>query len=509
MISTARRSPAEAAEKTTSPDTLPFRAAPHNLEAEQALLGAILVNNEAHDRVSGFLEPQHFYDPLHQQIYETAAKLIANGKQATPITLKTFFETAEPIDATLTVSQYLGRLAANAATIINARDYGRTIYELATRRQLIVIGEDMVNTAYDSSVDFPPKEQIEEAETRLFSLAETGKYGQGFSSFSSALTAAVEMANAAYQRDGGLSGIATALKALDGKMGGLQPSDLIILAGRPSMGKTALVTNIAFNIARARARSLRDRPDLSPTDPAHDGAVVGFFSLEMSAEQLATRIMSEQAGIPSEKIRRGMIEEVEFKRLVEASQEMASLPLFIDQTGGISIAQLAARARRLKRQQGLGLIIVDYLQLLTGSARRSSENRVQEVSQITTSMKALAKELNVPIIALSQLSRAVENREDKRPQLADLRESGSIEQDADVVMFVYREEYYVERAKPSEGTAEFQEWMEKMKLISGRAEVIIGKQRHGPVGTVDLQFEASVTRFSDLAHDAYIPARKD
>jgi replicative DNA helicase len=509
MISTARRTSAEAAEKPASPDALPFRAAPYNLEAEQALLGAILVNNEAHDRVSGFLEPQHFYDPLHQQIYETAAKLIANGKQATPITLKTFFETAEPIDATLTVSQYLGRLAANAATIINARDYGRTIYDLATRRQLIVIGEDMVNTAYDSPVDFPPKEQIEEAETRLFSLAETGKYGQGFSSFSSALTAAVEMANAAYQRDGGLSGIATALKALDGKMGGLQPSDLIILAGRPSMGKTALVTNIAFNIARARARSLRDRPDLSPSDPAHDGAVVGFFSLEMSAEQLATRIMSEQAGIPSEKIRRGMINEVEFKRLVEASQEMASLPLFIDQTGGISIAQLAARARRLKRQQGLGLIIVDYLQLLTGSSRKSSENRVQEVSQITTSMKALAKELNVPIIALSQLSRAVENREDKRPQLADLRESGSIEQDADVVMFVYREEYYVERTKPAEGTAEFQEWMAKMQLVSGRAEVIIGKQRHGPVGTVNLQFEASVTRFGDLAQDAYIPTRMD
>jgi replicative DNA helicase len=349
---------------TTSPEDAPFRAAPYNLEAEQALLGAILVNNEAHDRVSGFLEPQHFYDPLHQQIYETAAKLIANGKQATPITLKTFFETAEPIDATLTVSQYLGRLAANAATIINARDYGRTIYDLATRRQLILIGEDMVNTAYDSPVDFSPKEQIEEAETRLFSLAETGKYGQGFSSFSSALTAAVEMANAAYQRDGGLSGIATALKALDGKMGGLQPSDLIILAGRPSMGKTALVTNIAFNIARARARSLRDRPELSPSDPAHDGAVVGFFSLEMSAEQLATRIMSEQAGIPSEKIRRGMINEVEFKRLVEASQEMASVPLFIDQSGGISIAELAARARRLKRQHGLGLIVVDYLQQL-------------------------------------------------------------------------------------------------------------------------------------------------
>ena len=507
MITSARRATAETAEKTTSPEGLPFRAAPHNLEAEQALLGAILVNNEAHDRVSGFLEPHHFYDPLHQQIYETAAKLIAAGKQATPITLKTFFESAEPIDAALSVPQYLGRLAANAATIINARDYGRTIYDLATRRQLIIVGEDMVNAAYDSPVDFPPKEQIEEAETRLFSLAETGKYGQGFATFSSALTTAIELANNAYQREGGLSGIATSLKALDSKMGGLQSSDLIILAGRPSMGKTALVTNIAFNIARARARSLRDRPELSPTDPSHDGAVVGFFSLEMSAEQLATRIMSEQAGIPSEKIRRGMIDEVEFKRLVEASQEMASLPLFIDQTGGISIAQLAARARKLKRQQGLGLIIVDYLQLLTGSSKRSSENRVQEVSQITTSMKALAKELNVPIIALSQLSRAVENREDKRPQLADLRESGSIEQDADVVMFVYREEYYVERTKPAEGTAEFQEWMAKMQLVSGKAEVIIGKQRHGPVGTVNLQFEASVTRFADLAQDAYMPAR--
>jgi replicative DNA helicase len=509
MIDTARRKPAEAGKEVASPEALPFRAAPHNLEAEQALLGAILVNNEAHDRVSSFLEPAHFYDPLHQQIYETAAKLIATGKQATPITLKTFFEGAEPIDANLTVPQYLGRLAANAATIINARDYGRTIYDLATRRQLILIGEDMVNVAYDSPVDFPPKEQIEESETRLFALAETGKYGQGFSTFASALTTAIEMANNAYQRDGGLSGIATSLKALDAKLGGLQPSDLVILAGRPSMGKTALATNIAYSIARARARSLQDRPNLKPDDIAHDGAVVGFFSLEMSAEQLATRIMSERAGIPSEKIRRGMIDEPEFKRLVEASQEMQSLPLFIDQTGGISIAQLAARARRLKRQQGLGLIVVDYLQLLTGSSRRASEGRVQEVSEITTGLKALAKELNVPILALSQLSRAVENREDKRPQLADLRESGSIEQDADVVMFVFREEYYIERTKPAEGSAEWNEWYAKMQLASGRAEVIIGKQRHGPVGTVALQFEANVTRFSDLAQDAYMPVRTD
>ena len=506
MTETARRTPAEPGDQPASPDATPFRAAPHNIEAEQALLGAILINNEAHDRVSGFLEPDHFYDPLHKQIYETAAKLIASGKQATPITLRTFFENAEPIDASTTVPQYLGRLAVNAATVINARDYGRTVYDLATRRQLILIGEDMVNVAYDSPVDFPPKEQIEEAETRLFSLAETGKYGQGFGTFNTALTTAIEMAGNAYRRDGHLSGIATRFTGLDGKMGGLQASDLIVLAGRPSMGKTALATNIAFNVARARAESWAAKPDLSPDDPNHDGAVVGFFSLEMSSEQLATRILSEQSGIGSEKIRRGMISEDEFKELVTASQRMASVPLFIDQTGGISIAQLAARARRLKRQQGLGLLVVDYLQLMTGMGKKS-DNRVQEVSEITTGLKALAKELNVPIIALSQLSRAVEQREDKRPQLSDLRESGSIEQDADIVMFVFREEYYLERLKPSEGTAEFTEWYGKMQMVSGKAEVIIGKQRHGPIGTVQLQFDGSVTRFSDLAREHYLPER--
>jgi replicative DNA helicase len=512
MIDTARRRPAAGASKAGAAEALPFRVAPHNIEAEQALLGAILVNNEAHDRVSGFLEAQHFYDPLHQQIFETLSKLIASGKQATPITLKTFFETAEPIDQTLSVPQYLGRLAANAATIINARDYGRTVYDLATRRQLILIGEDMVNAAYDAPVDFPPKEQIEEAETRLFSLAETDKYGQGFLAFNSALTTAIEMAGSAYKRDGHLSGIASRFAGLDAKMGGLQPSDLIVLAGRPSMGKTALATNIAFNVARARAQSLaRNGPlpagDLGHDDPGQDGAVVGFFSLEMSAEQLATRILSEQAGIPSEKIRRGMIDESEFKRLVEVSQEMAAIPLFIDQTGGLSIAQLAARARKLKRQQGLGLLVVDYLQLMTGTSKKG-DNRVQEVSEITTGLKALAKELNIPILALSQLSRAVEAREDKRPQLADLRESGSIEQDADIVLFVFREEYYLERLKPAEGTIEFQDWMAKMQLVSGRAEVIIGKQRHGPIGTVALQFDGNVTRFSDLARDQYVPERR-
>ncbi|MFA5898711.1 MAG: replicative DNA helicase, partial [Hyphomicrobium sp.] len=375
-------------------------------------------------------------------------------------------------------------------------DYGRTVYDLATRRALIIIGEDLVNNAYDSPVDLSPRQQIEDAEGRLYGLAEQRKYGSGFLGFSDALSTAIEMAAAAYERDGHLSGLSTGLVDLDGKLGGLQSSDLIILAGRPSMGKTALATNLAYNIAKAyRAEQ---QPDGSMK--TLDGAIVGFFSLEMSAEQLATRILSEQSEIGSEKIRRGMITEPEFRKLVEVSQEMGRIPLYIDQTGGISIAQLAARARKLKRQKGLGLLVVDYLQLLSGSSKRS-DNRVQEITEITTGLKALAKELQVPIIALSQLSRQVEQREDKRPQLSDLRESGSIEQDADVVMFVFREEYYVERLKPAEGTAEFTEWQQKMMSVSGKAEVIIGKQRHGPVGTVELSFESHLTRFGNLARE--------
>jgi replicative DNA helicase len=482
-------------------EPLPFRHVPHNLEAEQALLGAILVNNEAVDRVSGFLDAEHFFDPLHQQIYETAAKIIQAGKQATPITLRTFFENCEPLNPQLTVPQYLGTLAGAATTIINAEDYGRTVYDLATRRALILIGEDMVNGAYDSTVDSPPQAQIEVAETRLYDLAEQRKYGQGFLGFGTALTNAIDMANAAYQRSGHLSGLASGLNDLDAKLGGLQSSDLIILAGRPSMGKTSLATNIAYNIAKNY--KAERQPD--GTDKAVDGAIVGFFSLEMSAEQLATRILSEQAEISSEKIRRGMIDEAEFRKLVEVSREMSQIPLYIDQTGGISIAQLAARARKLKRQKGLGLLIVDYLQLLTGH-KRQSDGRVQEVSEITTGLKALAKELNVPILALSQLSRQVEQRDDKRPQLSDLRESGSIEQDADVVMFVFREEYYVERRKPNESNVEETlKWQQEMSLVHGKADVIIGKQRHGPTGTVPLAFEAQFTRFSNLVRDYQVP----
>jgi replicative DNA helicase len=482
-------------------ETPTFRALPHNLEAEQGLIGTILVNNEVLDRVSSFLKPAHFYEALHARIYDAASKLILGGKRATPITLKTYFQNEEAVGE-LTVPQYLGRLAASATTIINAEDYGRTIYDLAIRRQLIQIGEEMVNTAYDSPIDAHPSAQIETAEQQLYELAETGKYGSGFEPFASALTDAIDMAANAYRRDGGLSGLSTGFADLDVRMGGLQPSDLIIVAGRPAMGKTAFATNIAYHVAR----TYRADPE---SGDVLDGAVVGYFSLEMSAEQLATRIMAEQAYIPSDRIRRGRIEADEFDRIVEVSQELQHLPLYIDQTGGITVAQLAARARRLKRQRGLGLIVVDYLQLLSGSTRRAAEGRVQEVSEITTGLKALAKELHVPILALSQLSRQVETREDKRPQLADLRESGSIEQDADVVLFVFREEYYVERRQPRENTEEHKKWQEEMDMVTGKAEVIIGKQRHGPTGTVTLQFTPEFTRFSNLAAEQRLPERQE
>ena len=478
-----------------------YRSAPHNIEAEQSLLGAILVNNDAFYRVSDFLEPKHLFEPIHQTIFETAGSLIRMGKIATPVTLKTFL----PADIDLggmTVSQYLARLAAEATTIINAHDYGRTVYDLALRRDLIRIGEDMVNVAFDAPVDFAPRAQIEDAERRLYELAETGRYDGGFQRFSQALTTAVDMAANAYKRDGKLSGIATGLRDLDVKMGGLQSSDLIIIAGRPGMGKTALATNIAYNVAKAH----RSEIQADGNSKTVNGGIVGFFSCEMSAEQLATRILAEQTGIASSLIRRGGITEADFEKIRDYSIELQTLPLFVDETGGLSIAQLAARARRLKRQKGLDLIVVDYIQLLQGSQRRS-DNRVQEVTEITTSLKALAKELTVPIIALSQLSRQVENRDDKRPQLADLRESGSIEQDADVVLFVYREEYYLANKEPRIGTPEYEKWQLDMSLVHGRAEVIIGKQRHGPTGTVDLQFEGQFTRFSDLAQDSHLPDR--
>jgi replicative DNA helicase len=489
--------------KLPDPQPAPqYRSAPHNIEAEQALLGAILVNNEALYRVSDFLDAGHFYEPIHQQIFELSSTLIRAGKVATPVTLKTFLPPDIDVGG-MNASQYLARLAAEATTVINAIDYARTIADLAIRRTLIRIGEDMVNVAFDAPVDFAPREQIEDAERKLYEIAENGRFGAGFQRFSQALTTAVDMAAHAFQRDGKLSGIATGLRDLDAKMGGLQSSDLIIVAGRPGMGKTSLATNIAYNVAAAYQGEVQ--PDGS--NKAINGGIVGFFSLEMSAEQLATRIIAERTEIPSSTIRRGGINESDFEKIKDISIELQNLPFFVDETGGLNISQLAARARRLKRQRGLDLLVIDYIQLLQGSGKRSSDSRVQEVTEITTGLKALAKELNVPIIALSQLSRQVESRDDKRPQLSDLRESGSIEQDADVVMFVFREEYYLANKEPRPGTEEHLKWQTEMELVSGKAELIIGKQRHGPTGTVQVQFDAHVTRFGDLAKDQYLPER--
>ncbi|MBL4733336.1 MAG: replicative DNA helicase [Rhizobiaceae bacterium] len=480
-----------------------YRTAPHNIEVEQALLGAILVNNDAFFRVSDFLLPNHFFEPLHQNIYKVASDMIRATKTANPVTIKTFLPADDKV-GDITVAQYLARLASEATTIINAEDYGQSIYDLSTRRYLISIGEDMVNIAFDAPVDLPPVSQIEDAERRLYELAENGRSDSGFHDFGSAMNSALDMAAAAYQRDGGLSGISTGLASLDQMMGGLQPSDLIVLAGRPAMGKTSLVTNIATNVAMA----YRGDVEADGSPKSMEGGVVGFFSLEMSAEQLATRIVSEQSEISSSKIRRGEISEADFTKLTICSNMIQKIPLYIDDTGGISIAQLAARARRLKRQKGLDVLIIDYIQLMQGSSKNQG-NRVQEITEITTGLKALGKELNVPIIALSQLSRQVESRDDKRPQLSDLRESGSIEQDADVVLFVYREEYYIQNKEPKEGTEEWFKWDEQLRLSRGKAEVIIGKQRHGPTGTARMAFQAEFTRFTDLVEDDHIPERFD
>ncbi|MDF1855598.1 replicative DNA helicase [Pseudooceanicola sp.] len=463
---------------------------PHSIEAEQQLLGALLTNNDIYDKIAGIIGPQHFYEPVHARIFETAAARIAKNNLASPVTLKAFLEADEGL-AELGGPAYLVRIAGAAVSAYAARDYAQMIYDMAIRRQLIGLGHEIAAKAATVDVASEPREQIVEAEQQLYKLSEQGQTESGFQSFLRAVTDAVNMANAAHQRDGGLAGISTGLTDLDKKLGGLHPSDLLILAGRPSMGKTSLATNIAFNVAKAYRRGLRH----DGTEGAVDGGVVGFYSLEMSAEQLAARVLSEAAQVPSEQIRRGDMTEDEFRRFVEAAKELEACPLYIDDTAALPIAQLAARARRLKRTHGLDLLIVDYLQLVRGTA----ENRVNEIGEISMGLKAIAKELNIPVIALSQLSRQVENREDKRPQLSDLRESGSIEQDADVVMFVFREEYYVEREKPSDDKmAEIAAWQERMERLHGRAEVVIGKQRHGPIGTVELSFEGRFTKFGNL-----------
>lgn len=465
-------------------------AVPHSLEAEQQLLGAILVNNDVFDRVDQILSPEHFYDPVHGRIYDVAATRIRRNQLSSPVTLKTFFADDAGLEE-LGGPAYLARLAGSSISAFAAKDYAQMIYDLAVRRKLMALGRDISDKAAAMQADDDPRDQIVDAEQALYNLAEQGGVSQGFTSFLSAVTEAVKVANSAYQRDGGLAGISTGLTDLDGKLGGLHKSDLLILAGRPSMGKTSLATNIAFNIAKA----YRKGTGADGREGAIDGGVVGFFSLEMSAEQLAGRILAEAAEISSHKIRQGDMTEEEFRRLVDAAKDLEACPLYIDDTAAIPISQLAARARRLKRTHGLDVLIVDYLQLVRGT----SDNRVQEIGEISMGLKAIAKELNIPVIALSQLSRQVESRDDKRPQLSDLRESGSIEQDADVVMFVFREEYYVEREKPGEDELEkTAAWQEKMSRLHGKAEVIIGKQRHGPIGTIELSFESQFTRFGNL-----------
>jgi replicative DNA helicase len=509
MESTSRVTPLRA-ELGTVGDAEPIRVAPTNIEAEQALLGAIFRNPLAHGRVADFLEAEHFSNAAHQRIYAAICKLIDRGQVANPVTLKNLFDQDGAL-AEVGGAQYLTRLAEAAVTIINAEDYGRRIHDLHLRRQLIGLGEDVVNDAFRQDLDDDAVTQIERAEQKLFDLASTGQAEGGPRKLEVALKNALDMAEAAFQRSGRTVGVATGFVDLDKKLGGLHPSDLVILAGRPSMGKTSLATNIAFNAAKAYVEGT----GADGRKTAVDGAVIGFFSLEMSAEQLATRILAEESGVSSDRIRRGDVRREDFDKFVAASQRLSSVPLYIDDTPALSVAALRTRARRLKRQQGLGMIVVDYLQLLRPSGSgRGQENRVQEISEITRGLKAIAKELNVPVLALSQLSRQVEQREDKRPQLSDLRESGSIEQDSDVVMFIFREEYYLSRGEPTRRPEESDDkfndrhdrWRERCEQTFGLAEVIIAKQRHGPIGIVKLHFEAETTRFDNFIGPENLPA---
>lgn len=481
-----------------------FRVQPHNIEAEQALLGAILVNNETYHRVSEFLRPEHFFEPVHARIFECCANRIGRGQLADPVTLKILFDEDEALRE-LDGARYLSRLAHAAETIINAVEYGRLIHDLALKRGLIRVGEDVVNRAFDRSIPESGREQIETAERELFVLSQEGETRGEFRPFPQVLTATIRHIESAWHKVGKVSGVPTNLTNLDEKLGGLQSSDLLILAGRPSMGKTALAVTIAHNAASL------PNVDAEKEGSRYRNHVVGVFSLEMSAEQLAARLLSAHARIESDRLRRGDINEEEWPQVVQASQDLTSLPLFIDDTPALSIAALRTRARRLKRTHGLHLLVVDYLQLLRGTGSYSQVNRVQEVSEITQGLKAIAKELHVPVLALSQLSRAVETREDKRPMLSDLRESGSIEQDADVVMFVFREEYYLSRAIPTQRENEtkekfdlrYQEWFQRCQNVHNKAEVIIAKARHGPIGNVHLQFDANFGRFRNLEPGHY------
>jgi replicative DNA helicase len=477
---------------------------PHNLAAEAAVLGAILFDNNVYQYIADILRAGDFYAPAHQLLFEVSSNMIQRGSVADGVTLREHFEKKEQL-AEIGGGKYLVDLLDAAAFGPEVKDYARIIRDLSIRRELIKVGATIQSQSLTPEDEDTGSTLINKAERALFDLAERGSVERGFSSFAEALAESLVTAEAAFKRGGKIAGIPTGLRDLDEQLGGMHRSDLIILAGRPSMGKTSLATNIAYNAAQAYRYELQE----DGSKKTVDGAIVAFFSLEMSSEQLATRILAERTAINAHDIRQGKIEKKDFETLAEATAEMQNLPLFIDDTGGISIGELTARARRLKRAQGgLDLIVIDYLQLITTANSGGQANRVQEVTQITTALKALAKDLNVPVMALSQLSRAVEQRDDKRPQLSDLRESGSIEQDADIVMFVFREEYYLSRTEPAadpndpSSNDKWKAWRQRMDTVFGTAEVIVSKQRHGPIGTVKLAFDARLTRFGNLEFDA-------
>ena len=457
-----------------------FKELPNNVEAEQSVIGSILVTNEIFDEISTIISSTNFFDPMHQKIYSAIESLIYKGMLANPITLKNYFENEKD---DLDVPEYLVKITKFSTSVRQTIEYSKIIYDMFVRRELIKISEQTIDNAKINDLDTNGQNIIENSERLLFDLAEKGSFNSSLVKFDDAMKQTIEMASAAYKNEGGIVGVPTGLRDLDDRLGGLHQSDLIIIAGRPSMGKTSLATNIAFNAAK----HIQDSGKKSS---------VAFFSLEMSSEQLSTRILSEQARIGSNDIRRGRISDEQFDEFLETSKNIAELPLFIDETPAISIAAMSNRARRIKRLHGLDMVIVDYIQLMRGTTY-NKDGRVQEISQITQGLKAVAKELGVPVVALSQLSRQVEQRDNHKPQLADLRESGSIEQDADVVMFVYREGYYLQRTEPREATVEHAEWQAKMNEVAHLAEIIIGKQRHGPIGKVTLEFEERFTKFKD------------
>ncbi len=465
---------------------------PKNLEAEQALLGALFHDNGLLEKVSDFLRPEHFSEPLHGRIFEAVVHFSQKGQMANPITLRNYFKEDEVV-LEKGGEDYLVTLSGLVISFSNTADYGRQIYDLYLRRQLVYLGEEVIQNARTYALEKEATTQIESAERRLFDLATLGQAERGFQNFGQALSQAILTAEVAFKRDSHVVGVTTGFLDMDHMLGGLHSSDLIIVAGRPSMGKTALATNMAFNAAHAYLKGEKG-----------GGGRVAFFSLEMSAEQLALRLLGQETGISSDRIRRGSITQEDFPKFVDVSRQLSKLPLFIDDTPALSVAALRTRARRLQRQGGLELIVIDYLQLMT-SGKANAENRVQEVSEITRGLKGLAKELNVPVIAISQLSRSVEQRDDKRPQLSDLRESGSIEQDADVVMFVYREEYYMSRQKPGEDSEKMTSWQKQMETVHNLAEVIVAKQRHGPIGTITLHFEGMLTKFSNFTPKERLP----